>query len=726
MNKIQKHIASVEGQLSLNLWLKGFLLALCFLPFMFLMEDRTWWKALFGALPVIFAASLGAFKSQKKKAVQVLHERSGNMEFSLELLEKTNYSIGERLQLERISSRLPQRITVFSQGLIPYLIAVGVVILATALVFQIKKTSSGMAENTNFSQMENLMPSEEIPVLLSEFEVRIQSPAYTGIAATSQQNLEIEAYKGSQVSWELNFENSADLAVFWVNSLGEKQSFEKSDKAYLLNQELIHSGVYSIQAFKDSLQVFQSDFYRMNSLEDKAPEIIPSEKENYKYFFPGNNPKLVLKAKISDDFKVNQVAIVATLARGKGENVKFRETRIAVENSPFQSKNSSLVLDVSEMDFQPGDELYYYWTAIDNQRPEANSSRTDTFFIKYFDENDDSDEAMAGMAINVLPEYFRSQRQIIIDTEKLIAERKAKKKEDFNYTSNEIGYDQKLLRLRYGQYLGEEFESDAGGGELDAEGGDLLTGFMHLHDQEGEHDPDFHPAESHEEEQGHSHGEEVGPAQEGGIESLLSEYMHAHDSEDMNTYFEASTRGALKSALEQMWQAELYLRLFEPETSLPYQYKALEYLKTVQQKSRVYIKKTGYDPPPIKEEEKRLTGDLDEIGQRISKEQQELNRRMEPLASQVLGYLNRPNLGESEKQVIRNLGQLWTERLQKSGLDDWSVLVELQQLEVGKLDAKGSEILQEKLYPIAKSYKSVEASYPTAAKLKNAFRENLK
>jgi hypothetical protein len=61
-----------------------------------------------------------------------------------------------------------------------------------------------------------------------------------------------------------------------------------------------------------------------------------------------------------------------------------------------------------------------------------------------------------------------------------------------------------------------------------------------------------------------------------------------------------------------MWDAELYLRLNQPEKSLPYQYKALKLLKEVSQDSRIYVHRTGFDPPPLKEE-KRLTGDLDEI-----------------------------------------------------------------------------------------------------------------
>jgi glyoxylate carboligase len=38
--------------------------------------------------------------------------------------------------------------------------------------------------------------------------------------------------------------------------------------------------------------------------------------------------------------------------------------------------------------------------------------------------------------------------------------------------------------------------------------------------------------------------------------------------------------------------------------------KALEYLKSAQQRARTFVKKTSFDPPPIKEKEKRLTGEL--------------------------------------------------------------------------------------------------------------------
>ncbi len=720
MNKLQAHIASIELQLSANLWLKALLLNVSIALILGLWwEDATWKIVVTGSGTVILAGALGAFQSQRKKAVQLVHQQAGNMEFSLELLDKKELNIAEQLQISRILKQIPQKISVLGSGLWPFLAGfAGSVLLSFAIPFLNNSTQTPLIATSKPNELaQPVSNSPKLPILQSA-QVQIQAPAYTGIPSKTESNLNIKALKGSRLNWELSFQNGGELEVFLVNSGNEKLPFQARSGIFSLQEQLLGSGIYSIQAFRNGEAVFQSEFYTLEAVEDLSPVIDPQEKETYKFFFPGNNPKIPLKAQIYDDFRVQEVVIVATLARGRGENVKFRETQIPVESRPFQRKSSELVLDLSGMDFQPGDELYYYWSARDNKHPESNFSRSDTYFIKYFDENDDSEEAFAGMAINVLPDYFRSQRQIIIDTEKLIAERKKKSEKDFNFTSNEIGYDQKLLRLRYGQYLGEEFESDAGGGQIEGEEGDLLSGYMHLHDQEGEHDPDFKiEEEGHE---GHAHGEEE-TTTSGGIENLLADYMHAHDSEELNNYFEKSTRGALKSALEQMWQAELYLRLFEPEKSLPYQYKALEMLKTVQQKSRVYIKRTGYDPPPIKADEIRLSGKLEELGNRLEKELEELEAQIEPLASEVLGFLLKQKHSVSEKEKVKQLGQLWSARIQNSDLEDWSVLLALQELEAGKLDEKGKIILREKLYPFAKNYKSTGPSQLSNQALKNAF-----
>jgi hypothetical protein len=209
-----------------------------------------------------------------------------------------------------------------------------------------------------------------------------------------------------------------------------------------------------------------------------------------------------------------------------------------------------------------------------------------------------------------MPEYFRSQRQIIIDSEKLLREKKRITKQNFNERSNELGYDQKVLRLRYGQFLGEEFESGVGpqtANENEREGGDITKEFGHQHDSENEHnlvEEKAIPGETHS-----HHQENSLPGQ---AKNPLEEFVHAHDSDEEASFFVQSIKAKLKAAVTIMWDAELYLRLYQPEKSLPYQYQALKLLKEISQDSRIYVHRTGFDPPPLKED-KRLTGDLSEI-----------------------------------------------------------------------------------------------------------------
>ena len=93
-------------------------------------------------------------------------------------------------------------------------------------------------------------------------------------------------------------------------------------------------------------------------------------------------------------------------------------------------------------------------------RPKPNVARQRELHPALAAQPSDETAGMEGIVQRAMPAYFRSQRQIIIDTEALIAERAAEDAQRFEARSDELGVDQRILRLRYGQFLGEEFESD--------------------------------------------------------------------------------------------------------------------------------------------------------------------------------------------------------------------------------------------------------------------------
>lgn len=713
------------------------LVANTFLPF------DPWLSPLAGS----FASLIGWWihkvgRDKKDVAISLIHNHNPEAEYSLDLLDRDDLNMAEQMQLERIGQRnirFSRRI--LYRGMWVYLLAL---VLATA----VSHTWPAMRDRNAAPAKAKARPvaenKEQAPVM-PKFEsagVKIVPPAYTGLPQRKSGDLNISGIVGSEIEWSVWFDRPEQLSVRIANSRGEEVGLRQINGVFVHQDRLTGSGLYSIKGYwKDSL-VYQSDFFKLEALPDLAPRIEPASKELYQFHFLKDPKSIRISAKISDDFRVRQAFIVATVARGSGENVKFREMRLPLSPADFREANIQKTIDLNALNFTPGDELYYYWAAIDNRTPEANFSKSDTYFVVYKDTANVEEAELATMAVNVMPEYFRSQRQIIIDTEKLIAKRKKLKKTEFNSVSNEIGFDQKVLRLRYGQYLGEEFETTIGGGDNPAaDGGNIIDAFTHHSDGQGE------GAESrvgeprvgeprtgdpaHADEHAHEHRQE--PATEKDpLAALMEQYTHSHDDAETNTFYEQSTRSLLKMALEQMWQSELHLRTYEPEKALPFEHKALEYLKTAQQKARTYVKKSGYDPPPIKEKEKRLTGELKELATKWEFEKEFNQKQTGALAAALLGYLEKGKLAKADQAKPAQLGSEMVQRLTGSepfngGLQNWNMIAALQKLVAGRAlsDAEMNGLKQD-LYKRADVALQSRSPWLAGKKLEAAFRKALR
>ena len=412
--------------------------------------------------------------------------------------------------------------------------------------------------------------------------------------------------EGSRISWNIVFDQSVNGSQLQIgaDSLrmdGTKDSFSTSLVADYAN-------FYAIK-FEDSLgNSYVSDLFALETYKDEPPVIEMEGLPQFSSFDFEGPQKLAFTTQLKDDFGLADVAIIATVSKGSGESVKFREERLDfdTELSPGTKRQDfSKTLNLRELKMEPGDELYFYVEATDNKQPRPNISRTETFFSVIKDNVTNQFAVEGTLGADLMPDYFRSQRQLIIDTEKLIAEKPVIETKEFNFRSNELGFDQKALRIKYGEFMGDESE----GGpvvvtEVEAATEDPLAEYTHDHDGSNEHNL---VAEEHEDHDHEDHGNEDD------AEDPLEAYVHNHEDPEASTLFAQSLKSKLKQAMAEMWDAELYLRLFQPEKSLPYQYKALKLIQEIKNSARIYVHRIGFDPPPIKED-KRLTGDLKEIG----------------------------------------------------------------------------------------------------------------
>jgi hypothetical protein len=733
MDELKKLVSSVTSRLHLYDWIKSilFTLALGLVVSAVAGPDSIWSAVSTGLGLAIGWRLTRTFTSKKPLAISLIHRHIGQTEYSLDLLDKPNLNVAEQMQLERIAARAAGfPYARLNKGLLPYFLLLLVSVGFSVVYSKMETTENQFNSNIYLKNTPKSAAREVLPVFRSA-TARVTPPAYTHLPVKELEDMNVSALNGSVVEWKVLFEHGKNMDVRLANSRGEELRFRKSGGAFEYRDRITGSGLYSIKGYwKDSL-IYQSDFYRLEALPDLAPKILPASKELYRYHFLKDKKTIQVSAEISDDFLVKQAFIVATLARGSGENVKFREVKMPLSPSDFRHANFKKTINLNALNFTPGDELYYYWAAIDNRQPEANFSKSDTYFIVYKDTAQIEEAELATMAVNVMPEYFRSQRQIIIDTEKLIAKRKKINAQEFKSTSNEIGFDQKVLRLRYGQYLGEEFETSIGGSDNPVpDNGSIVDAFTHHSDGKGEGAEAGRVEPAHAEGHMHEHEHEAKETGEKDpLAALMEQYTHAHDDAETNTFYEQSTRSLLKMALEQMWQSELHLRMYEPEKALPFENKALEYLKTAQQKARAYVKKSGYDPPPIKEKEKRLTGELKDVTGSRNAEKQWTEKRTDELAAALLGYLDNP---KREQARMGQLAMELSQRLAESGpfnggLQNWGVIASLQKLVNGKALTR-AELLQlkQELYKRSNAALQLIGSHLSDQKLEAAFRKRLK
>ena len=133
------------------------------------------------------------------------------------------------------------------------------------------------------------------------------------------------------------------------------------------------------------------------------------------------------------------------------------------------------------------------------------------------------------------------------------------------------------------------------------------------HKEDDKHADDAEkPAAEHEHEDS-EHGSDG--ADKSGYSTVISQFGHAHGEADDGNFIKNGTPNPkllMKRAIANMWQAELHLLLSQPELALPFENQALELLNRAKKAERIYVKRLGFEPPPVSEK-RRYQGDLTDI-----------------------------------------------------------------------------------------------------------------
>jgi hypothetical protein len=450
------------------------------------------------------------------------------------------------------------------------------------------------------------------PPQLRSTRLEITAPAYTGQAARVQSALDGKVPQDSRLHWSLRFSAQPQTAALQFHD-GQRIALQRDGDHWTAQWSATRPALYRVvtePALRDTR------LYRLDVVPDRPPVVrVIAPDRSLVLGTPGQR-QWPLQFEASDDYGVVATAqLKVTLAQGSGENITFREQTFNLSGTgPATQRRFARTLDLAALGATEGNDVIAQLTVRDTHTPTAQSAQSSSVILRLPSAAEIQGTDLEGMVKKTLPAYFRSQRQIIIDAEALIKQRRQLPAEEFIKRADAIGVDQRILRLRYGQFLGEESE---GGAKPPPTSDALPTSDTpaSTHDADHAHDGEHAQAQAGHDDHDHGAPTDGSAAVFGSASDVLSEYGHTHDHAEAATLLDPKTRATLKAALDQMWSSEGELRQGQPERALPYAYKALGFIKEVQQAERIYLARVGPELPPI-DEGRRMTGDRADLASR--------------------------------------------------------------------------------------------------------------
>ncbi len=550
-----------------------------------------------GLLPRYRRVSVDAFAEHLNRHFPALEEST-----RLVLADEAQMGRLQKLQRARVLEALPRALGQRQSWLPEATRAATLTVLVVAsIVILLAETIRGAIESTSIAG--------RVPVeiaqggLIESAEVRIEPPAYTGVDAAVTDSLDPELLEGSTVSWRIGFRRAGDFVLI----MGDGRRVQMSpglDDVYTAQTRVDQTSLYRIVEEPGGGDQALIGIHTLSVSLDKPPRVrIVAPGETALEIERDGTPRFDSQVRVRDDYGVGPVEIRASVAKGSGEGVKFRDevfdfdTQAVFDADESAGRVYERAWDLEALGMEPGDEVYFFVVARDNREPEPNVSRSDTVVVRWLDEAPEV-VTVGDIAIDVMPEYFKSQRQIIIETEQLVADRDLLDVDTFNTTSRALGDAQSDLRNRYGQFLGDEFDESLDG---------------HWDEPELDDSPQTEAGdESHDEHEHHEEHDVPAGDEFGSAEALIARYIHDHESADVGPVSARNPVGLMKRAVAKMWRSELHLRLSEPAEALPHQYEALAYYNRARQADRIFTRRLGFEPPPVSED-RRLTGDVSDV-----------------------------------------------------------------------------------------------------------------
>src|SRR6185436_2739161 len=135
------------------------------------------------------------------------------------------------------------------------------------------------------------------------------------------------------------------------------------DGQYVGSRKFNSPTFYQVRWQTTQGEVKTSDYYKIQVVKDQPPEVSIPGFPQFTEFTITDKLTATVKTNIRDDYSVSDAWIIATVSKGSGESVKFREEKLLFSSpEKFSGKHilAYRTLDLKKLGLEPGDELYFY------------------------------------------------------------------------------------------------------------------------------------------------------------------------------------------------------------------------------------------------------------------------------------------------------------------------------------------------------------------------------
>jgi hypothetical protein len=371
---------------------------------------------------------------------------------------------------------------------------------------------------------------------LLEARLAIRAPQYTGVAERTATELDARVEEGAQVAWSLKLDAhpTAVTLRFHDGSRLALAALDDASSSWRGAREIASPLLYRVE-LEGAPPLADAGPHRLELIPDRAPEVRVLEPDRTLTVLDGRQTQWTLAFEASDDYGIGAARLELTLAQGTGENVTFKSRTIELQGEgEARLKRYRHVLDLKALGIAAGDDVIVRLRISDRRAPEPNTTRSASFILRWPPEAGSEGSGVEGVVERALPAYFRSQRQIIIDTEALAAERPKLRDEAFAQRANGIAETRRCCACATASSSARN-RRDRGGGR----------------------------------DRARARGRRASPEARigakadsafGQLGDTEAEFGHVHDIAEAATLLDTETRETLRRALSAMWQAERQLR----------------------------------------------------------------------------------------------------------------------------------------------------------------------